>query len=321
MYLGGEAGMLGFGLGLTVLPFSYLTLRAREVMKGGFDHADVGPAYAVEIEQAREERSRTPGAMARFLEMATVALTKVSAILLVSSWLVSLAWQGQILDLDDVRIRFLVEVLQMAMFVSPVTTIAFGTAYHALANRYRDPDTELWAGIWRGRIGRAAFAMAKRLLGKARRGAAITHRATELSLGLAAEELFEGLPKDTRRALADLPSALKRLQHDAQELRKRRDELADALGEVSETSSSREYAELVELRNVVEARLSDAVGALESIRLNLLRLHAGSATVESVTTHLNMAAEVSEEVERLIAGQDEVARYLSFPRTPASTPA
>ena len=58
----------------------------------------------------------------------------------------------------------------------------------------------------------------------------------------------------------------------------------------------------------------------KEIRLDLLRLHAGSATVESVTTHLDLAAEVSAEVERLIAAHSEVADVLKFPRTPAATP-
>jgi hypothetical protein len=71
----------------------------------------------------------------------------------------------------------------------------------------------------------------------------------------------------------------------------------------------------------VQARLRDVVGALETVRLNLLRLHAGSATVEGLTTHLGVAAEVSDQVERLIAAQDEVDRALRFPRTPTPTPA
>jgi hypothetical protein len=45
----------------------------------------------------------------------------------------------------------------------------------------------------------------------------------------------------------------------------------------------------------------------------LLRLHAGSASVEGLTTHLNLAAEISAGVERLIAGQGEVERALSTP--------
>jgi len=74
------------------------------------------------------------------------------------------------------------------------------------------------------------------------------------------------------------------------------------------------------MRDVLHAKLGDAVGALETIRLNLLRLHAGATTVESVTTHLGLAAEVSEEIERLIAAHGEVERTLKFPRTPATTP-
>jgi hypothetical protein len=95
----------------------------------------------------------------------------------------------------------------------------------------------------------------------------MTHRATELALGLAAEQLYEGLPRESREALADLPAVLRRLQDDA-----------------------------------------------------LLRLHAGAGSVEGLTTHLGLAAEVSEEVERLIAAHAEVERTLKFPRLAASTP-
>jgi hypothetical protein len=56
------------------------------------------------------------------------------------------------------------------------------------------------------------------------------------------------------------------------------------------------------------------------IRLDLLRLHAGAGTVEGLTTHLGLAAEASEEVERLIAAHAEVERVLKFPRLAASTP-
>jgi hypothetical protein len=40
------------------------------------------------------------------------------------------------------------------------------------------------------------------------------------------------------------------------------------------------------------------------------RLHAGSATVEGLTTHLGMAAEVSAEIARLVAAHDETERVL-----------
>jgi hypothetical protein len=62
------------------------------------------------------------------------------------------------------------------------------------------------------------------------------------------------------------------------------------------------------------------VAALETIRLNLLRLHAGQSSVENLTTHLALAAEVSEEVERLVAAHEEIKETLRFPRETAATP-
>jgi hypothetical protein len=66
--------------------------------------------------------------------------------------------------------------------------------------------------------------------------------------------------------------------------------------------------------------LGEAVAALETIRLNLLRLHAGTGTVEGLTTHLGLAAEVSDEVARLVAAHQEVQRALEGPRAGATTP-
>jgi hypothetical protein len=63
-------------------------------------------------------------------------------------------------------------------------------------------------------------------------------------------------------------------------------------------------------RDAIQAKLGETVAALETIRLNLLRLHAGSLTVAGLTTHIGLAADISAEVERMLAGQAEVARLL-----------
>ena len=177
-----------------------------------------------------------------------------------------------------------------------------------LQQRHRDIDTELWAKLWMGRIGKLAFSVARRFLGDQVHKSSMTHRATELSLGLAAEQLYESLPKETRQALVGLPALLARLQDDAQALRKHYDELQETLAVSTDEASSAEYAQLRATRDAAHAKLGEAVGALETIRLELLRLHAGSATVEGLTTHLGLAAEVSNEVRRLIAARDEVER-------------
>ena len=190
-----------------------------------------------------------------------------------------------------------------------------------MRQRRSDVDTELWSKLWLGGIGKAAFALARKLLGNQTRVSAMTHRATELSLGMAAEQLFHSLPKESRQALGDVPALLARLQNDAQLLRKRYDELQEAVGDLGDDASSGEYADLRGARDAIHAKLGDAVGALETIRLNLLRLHAGSGTVAGLTTHLGIAAEVSDQVERLIAAHDEVEHMVKFPRQIAPTPA
>jgi eukaryotic-like serine/threonine-protein kinase len=164
-----------------------------------------------------------------------------------------------------------------------------------------------------GRIGRAAFALGRKLLGQRTVGAAMTHRATELSLGMAAEELYESLPKTTRLALGDVPGVLQRLQGDAQTLRARYDQMLEALADAGDAADTAQFAEARATRDAIREKLGEAIAALETIRLNLLRLHAGSGSVDGLTTHLNLAAEISSGVERLVAGHAEIERALSTP--------
>jgi hypothetical protein len=75
------------------------------------------------------------------------------------------------------------------------------------------------------------------------------------------------------------------------------------------------------MRDDVQARLGESVGTLETLRLGLLRLHAGSGTIEGLTTHLGIAAEVSDQVSRLVSAQEDVERVLLFRSDPTPTPA
>jgi hypothetical protein len=47
----------------------------------------------------------------------------------------------------------------------------------------------------------ARFALARKMRGSQPMNTAMTHRATELSLGMAAEQLFESLPRESRQAI------------------------------------------------------------------------------------------------------------------------
>lgn len=309
-WYGGYAGFATLALGLTAAPFAYLTAQARRLMVLGFSHHDIGPAFRGEIDQAREELS----VVQRHGETRTERLLKAGAKLSGAIWVPSAALT--VVFTKTAVFPFLVSTMAFSGSAATILTLSVV----AMMQRHRDVDTEFWSRVWMGRIGKAAFSLARKLLGNRKLGSAVTHRATELSLGMAAEQLFASLSKEQQRALGDLPGLLRRLQDDAQLLRKRYDEVQEALAGAREDSSGADYGDLRSLRDAIHAKLGDTVAALETIRLNLLRLHAGSATVEGLTTHLGLAAEVSAEVERLIAAHEEVERSISFPGQRAPTP-
>ncbi|HKG91197.1 MAG TPA: hypothetical protein VKA84_04875, partial [Gemmatimonadaceae bacterium] len=307
---GGYAGLTTLVLGTTAASFAYFVGAARRLTMLGFGHPDLGPAFRQEMEQAREELSIEHLSGPSSLERWLAPLAKVSA---------SVFTVGLVLGPGAFATPWAAGAIAM-IALSGLSTLVSSISLLALRQQHRDVDTEFWGRVWMGSFGKGAFALARKLLGDRTPAAAMTHRATELSLGMAAEQLYESLPKESRQALGDLPALLRRLQDDAQLLRRRYDELQELLAESGDAASSPQYADLRAARDEIHARLGEAVGALETIRLNLLRLHAGSATVAGLTTHLGLAAEVTAEVERLIAAHAEMEDVTKFPRQAAATP-
>ena len=313
--------LMGSAAGFTTLtvvgigvPFIYLADAARGLLRLGFTHADLEPAFQAEIEQVREERVGRNGR----------GLAKYETLLrrLAKGFGIGFAASAAAVWAPALRPILFGPHWGMILFLATAAGTFWSTIGYLSAIQHReDVDGAVWKRFWTGRIGRALFSVARRFMGRQPIPSVMTHRATELALGLAAENLFETLPKATRSALGDLPDVLRRLQHDAQLLRAQYNELQEALADAPAGGTADAYADVRATRNMIHVKLTDAVGALETIRLNLLRLHAGSATVEGLTTHLNIAAEVSREVERLLAARDEIERHLAFPREIAGTPA
>jgi serine/threonine-protein kinase len=310
--LGVVQGFATFAIGATAAPFAFAVLGARRLTRLGFAHADLGPAFRAEVENSREERAVESGLRRSIPEAILSRIARVFGSFTALALPFSIV--GKLLGLMDGPQT----IFPVTLVTGAIAAIS-GMAYMSVLQHRRDIDTEFWSTVWLGRTGSFAFAIARKIRGQQQVAAAMTHRATELSLGMAAEQLFESLPRDARQALGALPTVLHRLQDDAQRLRARYDELHDALGDAGPGTSD-EYESLRVERDLVHAKLGDAVGALETIRLNLLRLHAGSATVEGLTTHIGLAVEVSAEVERLIAARDEVEARLAFPREIELTP-
>src|ERR1019366_3730642 len=233
----------------------------------GFAHPDRGPAFNAEIEQAREEHAVDHGRGPSTMEKGLKLSAQVTGIAFGASFAAMLAM------LDGSRYWLVsgfrvLNAVQYLVMIAGSATVLTTFAYLTLLQRRKYVDTEFWGRLWMGRIGKLAFSIAKRVLGNRVLGSAMTHRATELSLGMAAESLYQSLPKETRHELSELPELIRRLQNDAQNLRKRHDEMQEALADAGDAGSSDAYTELRAGRDVIHAKLGEAVGALETIRLN-----------------------------------------------------
>jgi len=304
------SALLGFATlvgGYTLVPLGVLARSASKLLEAGFGHADLGVAFKAEIDRSREERAFGGGHKASVLER-------------VLKWISGASLSVSMLCLSGI-ITIGGPIDQLASLFAGSLAIGVGTGIGMLImlQRRRDVDAEFWGRLWTGRLGRWLFGVARMFTSKKALPASLTHRPTELALSMAAEQLFESLPKETRGQLRDLPDVVHRLEHDAQRMRARLEELQEALGGVEQRGKpepaiaarhDRIVADLSAERDLVQQRLKDAVAALETIRLNLLRLHAGTATVKSLTTDLGLAREIARDIGRHVEGLREVEESL-----------
>ena len=295
--------------GYTLVPVCVLINRARKLLNAGFGHSDIGVAFKAEIDRTREERAYGlghgggPSVLERILRwIGGIGVTTAMVTLTVMNTLEPYAFT------------------LMTTFAWSLT-IGVGSGMGALImlQRRRDVDAEFWGRFWTGRFGRWLFGFARMFTSAKALPASLTHRPTELALSMAAEQLYETLPKETRAQLRDLPDVVHRLEQDAQRMRARLNELQEALADVGQHGTSdpsiaprhdRIIADLNAERDLVQQRLKDAVAALETIRLNLLRLHAGTGTVTSLTTDLGLAREIARDIGAHVDGLREVEESL-----------
>src|SRR5205814_7497790 len=64
------------------------------------------------------------------------------------------------------------------------------------------------------------------------------HRPTELAIGMAADQIFESLPKDQRKTLKELPALVRRLEAEATLMRARVDELQALIADLGDEAVS-----------------------------------------------------------------------------------
>ncbi len=172
--------------------------------------------------------------------------------------------------------------------------------------------------IWGGRFGDWVFKLGRFRLRDAAPVGIGAYRPTEMAIGLAANKLFDDLPKETRHELAGLPDTVQKLEKDVRALRVQVKELNSVLAEIGDDpaapgSEAREKirGDVEATRDAATARLREAVTALEQIRLGLIRMHAGERVLQNVTMELKAAKDLSDDMANLLEGHCEVERLLA----------
>ncbi len=292
--------LLGLGAG------GFLAHQARKLLKSGHTVEDARLAFQQDVIRLNEEfrfdvGPRTTGVDV-FLKWTSVGGLGAAALSIVPLWLLPSApgalWGGFALGL--------------------VTGLGASALRFTRARSRADIVGERWLKLLRGRIGDWVFKLGGfRLERRAALGAS-TYRPTEMAIGLAASRLYEELPKETRRALSGLPDTVRGLEADARSLRGQVAELDSVLAELGddpaapgEEARAKVRADVSATRDEAESRLREAVTALETIRVGLLRMHAGESVLHSVTMELKAAKEISSDLESLLEGHREVERLLA----------
>ena len=191
---------------------------------------------------------------------------------------------------------------------------------HRLSSRIAATSISFWKGTWGARIAKIASIGLK----PAERPVLGMPVLTEIALGRATDHLYLALPKVARRELSALPETVRRLEGDASRLRESINALDDQLAAFDRGGDALDgdirndlAAQVRDARALSADRLSATVAALESIRLDLLRLQLGRAPIASVTATLEAAREIGDRIGDSIAAQFEVEQLLLASRTGA----
>jgi hypothetical protein len=283
------APILGFG---TLVPTALVVASIRAVRNRGFSRHDLVAGIGT--------ASHIAGRQRHLVASGVIAVGSTSALFLT----LELA--------SNASLNLAISLMLLALLMA-IPAIATADFVRRLLSWPRIADW--WSARLGGRLGRWLVAVADwRPFGrKAPSGHAPRDQPTEKLVGVAARMLFDGLTPDVRHRLADMPQLIERFETLAERLRRREIELAEALASVRPGDGRegdaaladhrrRAVADLEEAREAARSGLATAVAALESLRLDLLRLKAGVVRPDAITTDLAAVWKLSEEVDRLLMG-------------------
>ena len=291
----GAAVALGV-IGLAA-PFAIVATRLRTVLKRGYTVDDIATALRASHKRRREEFLYEFGAE-RSRRERFVRGTAIGTIIGAGAGIMAMiAGLG--------RPDIVGSLTVLSGYAGLVSTIV-----HQKWSRARENKTSKLEKFWRGKWGERLTKLASFKLGQR---AIPASRPTELAIAMSAEALYESFPKAVRDSVGDVPGVLRALEAHAHAARARIAELDATIAQAQHTarnanSDERQAKLLTDLRverTKADERLSEVVTALENVRLDLLRLHAGTGDAGGITQDLAAARAVGDDADRLIAGVRE----------------
>ncbi len=313
----GGNNYLGFALfvvTLLTLPWSFVLgarlLHTRKLLAAGYSHGDLVLALEQHVERRREELLFEHGAAnTRLGNLVNVGIVTGIAVLVLGA-AIGVAVPGSV---EAVPYGLAIVGGGLSLVLLAIRNLVPGARSGA-----RDRWAEFALRFWKGPIGKRLTRLAGWRLRNRDIPEQVLHRPTELALGDAAEALFRALPPGDRRDLKQLPEQIQRLSAQAQLMRSRLEELDDLIAQAAPTTlfdgvkseGDGGAGALGEARALWAERLKATVAALESLRLGLLKLHAGTATPATLTEDLAAAHELRERLDLLLAGHAEADQAL-----------
>ncbi len=306
------AAVLGSVLSITALPIIAHgiaeVVALRRLHGQGFGVADIRAAWpywtaTLERERQREGLPPLPGRV-------VFDLTVVGAVGLAVLFGVIFPILPILAPADTAMTRGVLAMWASNVYLWVLTGIGIGFVAPGIRFSPRGWFRRLTHRFWNSRFAGAVTKLA--VMGQARQLAASStlHRNTEMVLGLAMEELWSALPHALRNDLPGVPALWRTLQAAAEELRDLAERLAESEREVA-TDAPDEVARLAGLRSGVTARQREAVTALERLRLHLLRAVAERRATADLTSHLEVAHALEQQLLADLAGHAELRRFLA----------
>ena len=293
----GPAGPVAFGMlfGMSVMVID-LAMRARRVMSQGFSFEDIRAGFELDREARRREldlsNTLPADARRRRLVIALVATAVGVWVMNVGIWLRTISARGT-------PQRTLARVIALTGIAVAMVGY-FGALFGNTAIERKGAMG--YSRLWGGRFGRLFFRLAGWRL--TRRDAAVSRSVAE-----AIEDALRERPRAERKRGAEAVKLARKLEEMEHVLRRREDELDRLLAEAGSASPSTPLPgaagafeahrhllaeDLRRAREELEGKRAVVSSAIEALRMQVLRMRAGIATVEDVVRDAENAKSAGE---------------------------